>query len=189
MNIRKSKKNNNIRLSITGSNINATNVIIYTKIKKIPTNNIIFFSHLIGAQSCSTAPVESTHEEQFYTKSVIPSLTFQEFVLNPHYFYKMSLLTFSFDIFPALCILSNAKSCLKNIRWTHLSGKFNPSSNVKPSAFCYKGLGVTLLNLNQQQQLWYDVFICLLSFGQVIVRMTSLVLSFSFRMLSLVAIK
>lgn len=53
----------------------------------------------------------------------------------------MSLLTFSFDIFPALCILSNAKSWLKNLRWTHLSGKFNPSSNVKPSAFCYKGLG------------------------------------------------
>lgn len=52
--------------------------------------------------------------------------------------------------------------------------------------FVIKALVVTLLNLNQ---LWYDVFICLLSFGQVIVRMTSLVLSFSFRMLSLVAIK
>lgn len=125
MNIRKCPKKPTL-LSITGSNINATNAITYTKIKKIPTNNIIFFSHLIGAQSCSTAPVESTHKEQFYTKSVIPSLTFREFVLNPHYFYKMSLLTFSFDIFPALCILSNAKSWLKNLRWKTFEWKIQP---------------------------------------------------------------
>lgn len=46
MNIRKCQKHT--LLSITGSNINAANAITYTKIKKIPTNKIIFFSHLIG---------------------------------------------------------------------------------------------------------------------------------------------